>query len=63
MILKYGDMADRDGLEAYIDASLGGKLLYERFGCVLRNRSSCRDLTIATILALGGHRSRIGNKR
>ena len=35
MILQYGcEMADRDGLEAYIDASPGGKPLYERFGWV-----------------------------
>jgi hypothetical protein len=32
MILKYGcDMADRDGLEAYIDASSGRRPPYERF--------------------------------
>ncbi len=35
MILKYGcDLADQDGLEAYIDFSPAGKPLYERFGWV-----------------------------
>ena len=33
MILKYGcDMADRDGLECYMDATPAGRPLYERFG-------------------------------
>lgn len=33
MILKYGcDMADRDGLESYIDASPAGRPLYQRIG-------------------------------
>ena len=35
MVLQYGcDLADRDSVEAYIDASPRGKRLYERFGFV-----------------------------
>ena len=33
MLVNYGcEMADRDGLEAYVDSSPEGRRLYERFG-------------------------------
>jgi GNAT superfamily N-acetyltransferase len=37
LMIKYGcDLADKDGLEAYLDASMDGFPLYQRFGFVLK---------------------------
>ena len=40
LLIKYGcDLADRDGLEAYVDASMAGFPLYLRFGFVLKGEA------------------------
>ncbi len=37
LLLKYGcDLADEDGVEAYLDSSPAGRGLYEKFGFVKR---------------------------
>lgn len=41
LLIQYGcDLADRDGLEIYVDASMDGFPLYQRFGFVLKEEAA-----------------------
>lgn len=45
MLVKWGcDLADKDGVSAYVDASKSGAPLYERFGFVDRSLPGQGDI-------------------
>lgn len=45
MLLKWGcDMADKDGVSAYLDASKAGAPLYKKFGFVDESEPNAGDV-------------------